>query len=196
MATRSQVASSAFADMTGFTDTFNGVSASGGVCLGNSASSANNCRWTGAGTFTADQYAKMAVATLPSAGDEIGVSARDSSVSPDRTCYVVTTDCDTYHATVKFVGGVYTELGTGSTGAWSAGDTVEIEVEGANDATIRFCRNGVEQFSDVDASIDSGGTGGINFWHNTARGDNWEAGNLTAGGEPPAISVTETLSFS
>src|SRR5512146_946002 len=181
---RTKVAESAFADMTGFTDTFNSVSASGGVCGGDSASSASDCRWTGAGTFTANQYAKIAIATKPSSNQEIGLSARDTSASGTRNCYIVTTDCVSYNATVKFLSENYTELGTGAAGTWNTNDTVEMEVEGANDATIRFFHNGVEQFSDTDASIDSGGTCGINFWKASARGDNWEAGNLTTAAAP------------
>lgn len=141
-------------------------------------------RWVGAGSFTADQYAKAVfVGPLAFGGtsDLVGVIARasgDTNTARDYYCaFMINNNSGTNPRPLelgKIVDGTYTQLATTSV-AWAANDTVEIECEGT---TIRSLRNGAVVDSVVDTSLTTGVPGVVAC----IAGDDWEGGNLVAAG--------------
>lgn len=143
-------------------------------------------RWTGAGSFTADQYAKATIGALAFNGTAYqgGVICRASAdVSPNHDFYgiYVSDDSSSSRTTVlfKIVNGTTTILHSDVV-TWANGDTVELECE---DTTIRGMKNGVAlggSFTTTDASIASGIPG---VWISGDSGvptlDDWDSGNLT-----------------
>ena len=139
-----------------------------------------------AGTYSNDQYSKVAVTALSASGSNQFVMAicrcsGDVNTSNAQMDYyaAVVRDINASGAVhrcalYKLVNGVQTQLtANNDTIVYSNGDTVEIEAEGT---TIRFLKNGVEQFSTTDSSLTSGkpGFGATAF----QLVDNWEGGTL------------------
>lgn len=81
----------------------------------------------------------------------------------------------------KVVATSYTQLGS-DTGAASPTERYQIE---ANGTTIRSLVDDVEEDSQTDSSISSGSAGihSYQFPSSTTKADNWEGGNLAAGGD-------------
>jgi hypothetical protein len=139
-------------------------------------------RWTGAGTFSDDQYSSAVFGETDFASGirGIGVVARTSADTDGNRdyYYAFAVDNNTY-SYGKVVNGTHTSFGTGSQ-TWNDGDRIEIECEGT---TIRILRNGVEIASTTDSDLTTGkpgihAAGGISaVW-----GDDWEGGNITGGG--------------
>lgn len=148
-------------------------------------------RWDGAGSFSADQYAKMTVSGIANLSTAywIGVVCRaspDINGIRDMYFYVVYADSATSQTTEigKYVDGSYSSL-TSTTIAWTAGDTIEIECEGT---TIRGYKNGVQQQSTTDSSLSSGHPGATAAGNSTSvQGDNWEGGNLVSSSGNAAV---------
>jgi len=134
-------------------------------------------------TWSNDQYAQLVVVAVSSSGASrsIGPSCRQTAGATD-TAYVFawySTAAASQRRLYKVVAGTITELGSDTTVA-SAGEVFRVEAQGT---TVRGKVNGVEIFSVTDSAIASG-VGGIRATSsNTShRGDNWEAGDLTAAG--------------
>jgi hypothetical protein len=150
-------------------------------------------RWVGAGTFTADQYAKGTVngLTYQSNYYRVGVTVRDSGdVDAGADCYFVQVFADgpgpNYTTLVgKIVNGTVTTLDSTSR-PWVNGDTVELEAEGS---TLRALRNGSVFFTTTDTSIATGKPGITVAGDNalTFSIDNWEGGVLSSA---PAVNLT------
>lgn len=146
-----------------------------------------SARWVGAGSFTDDQYSSLEITLLSNFTTDygIGVIARasaDTNAARDQYVVFVCADSGGPSYTTNFgkvVNGTYTSLHTAAV-TWSVGDRVEIECEGT---TIRACKNGTPlggAFTVTDTSLTTGvpgvaGSGGAT----TARGDNWQGGNVT-----------------
>jgi hypothetical protein len=192
---RTQIATSAFtgtdgAVPTGFTD-LNGVDGQVQIS-GNKVTvpytDVSDIVWSGAGSFTNDQYAKMVITGLANPGslNKLGVTARSSTDGHGARdmyrCYVYE-DNTTTIVLEKSVNDVVTSLGT-ATPAFANGNTVEIECTGTS---ISGLVNGVVVIGPVtDAALSTGKpgvTGEMGFSTNIL-GDDWEAGNLGASGNP------------
>jgi len=190
---RTLVASEDFTSFTNWTNVrpFNGnISVSGGVAVQTNAASTDSgsARWTGAGSFTADQYAKAVVGGMSytNSNNVAGVILRASSdTDSNRDYYLVIVQDDNSSGSAhtvqihKIVNGTITQLST-TTQTYSNGDTIEAEAEGT---TIRAYRNGsiISALTVTDASLSSGNPG-IILGGGSLTLDNWEGGNLTAGG--------------
>lgn len=150
---------------------------------------ANDSRWTGAGTFTANQYAKITVTGISNPGgiNKMGVVLRASAdTGTGRDLYRVYYLEDNTSAIViqKILNGTPTQLNSTNVGAFANGDTVEGEIEEiTGTTTIRSYRNGtlVATVTDTTSPITAIGApgicGGIGFGPGLF-GDDWEAGNL------------------
>lgn len=147
-------------------------------------------RWVGAGSFTDDQYASMAVADFGFFGADynIGVIARasaDTEASRDFYYYRVQDTGSPFTTTLgKIVNGTNTVLGTSTAISWSAGDRIEIEVQGT---TIRGLKNGTVQHSATDSALTTGAPGITGSGGGQPTGDNWVGGNLSTGSDPSII---------
>lgn len=150
--------------------------------------------WSGAGTFTNDQYATAVVTGLsnPGGNNAVGIVLRCSTdTGAGRDCYriYVYEDSTTAIKIDKVVNGTVTNLATTSVGAFANGDTVEGEVEGT---TLRAYRNGVQVGTDItDSALTTGKPGvcGVLGFGPGLFGDDWVGGNLTASaaGQPTSI---------
>ncbi len=159
-------------------------------CSGNKAVSAHVNyaigRWeggsTGAGTWTADQYAKAAITRSANSGNRAGVIVRcsaDTNANRDYyAAYVMENagSADTF--IIKTVNGTNTTLSNVSGDGWADGDTIEIEAEGT---TIRVFRNGVELRNVTDSSISGASTdrAGILIYGTAMAVDDWEGGTIS-----------------
>lgn len=142
-----------------------------------------SARWIGAGTFTADQYSSAVILGFGVDFNYVGVIARasaDQDAARDHYIFRVRGITNAMELT-KVVNGTDTSLATG-TGSFTSGDRIEIECEGT---AIRGLRNGSVVLSATDASIATGlpgihvtSSGGVA----EPFGDDWEGGNITAGG--------------
>jgi len=144
--------------------------------------------WAGAGTFTDDQYASMALPTAASVTggtSRAGVTVRSSGNEGTRSYYeaVIRLDSATTPTTelAKWVSGTRTLLHSAAA-AWADNDLIELEAEGT---TIRLLKNGTAlggSFTQTDSSITTGKPGASVTA--AAYGDNWEGGNLTSATAP------------
>ena len=164
---------------------------------GSATSQFQAARWVGAGTFTDDQYALIAINSLDfqSQNYSIGVVCRASADQDGNRDYyyaVVYGDAASSYTTAlgKVVNGTATELHSAEV-AWVAGDTIELECEGTS---LRLLRNGVSLgglFEQTDSDLTTGlpGVAGAGGYAGVS-GDNWEGGNITtAGGGGISIPV-------
>jgi hypothetical protein len=148
-------------------------------------------RWTGTGTFTADQYASLALGTLTNSGGQIGVICRPTTdTEANRDYYYAYYLDQSPNAAVygKLINGTLTQFFSGTGIAWVSGDRISLEVEGTSPPTLRVCRNEVPlggSFTTTD-TVGTALTGSLGggLWgtgdSNVPTGDNWTAGNLTA----------------
>ena len=151
-------------------------------------------RWAGTGTFGGDQYSKATLLTLEFQSTNYGACAiarasadvNTSNAQMDFYAAVVYQDSGSggSHTTalIKVVNGTNTTLGATVGVVYTNGDTVEIECEGT---TIRFLKNGVEQYNRTDSSLATGVPGLMLAGSMTTRMDDWEGGSLTS-----AITLT------
>lgn len=150
-------------------------------------------RWTGAGTFTDNQYAKAVVATRvwQSSSYRTGVLVRasaDVDAARDYYALILQHDNDIGQPVstllIKCVNGTETTLDSSASGiAWAATDTIELEVRtsGAN-AELKCFRNGVEitelATTDSTSPLTTGKPGLYLQGNSTIAADSWEGGNL------------------
>ena len=154
-------------------------------------------RWTGAGTFTADQYSSLVVTGVGTDFSYVGVIARASSDADGNRDYYKYQMRGIFGTTslVKVVNGVETTLSaTPATLTWNDGDRIEIECEGTS---IRGLKNGVVQHSATDSALTTG-VPGVTANHVSIVppfGDDWEGGNITAGSNafPGVITDSGTV---
>jgi len=140
------------------------------------------------GTYSADQYAKFKIITLPSvsqANGGIGVIVRSSGQQDSaRDYYKYWVDgAGNPLATklTKVINGTPTDLDSTTSVSWSVNDTIEIEVEGT---TIRGYQNGTLRTTITDAALATG-KAGLVIGNNVGVGDDWEGGDVTAGATTP-----------
>lgn len=171
-----------WADLNPFTGTAAVVSGA----VNHAFASPTPTRWIGAGSWTADQYAKIAITAGFGnlAGQKSGVIVRASAdVDGARDYYAAYVEEDggggLWTNIEKTVNGVVTSLSRVSGDGWAAGDTIELEAEGT---TLRVFRNGVLLRSVTDSSIAGATTdrAGVIGQDDFFRSDNWEGGNITA----------------
>ena len=155
-----------------------------------------SARWSGAGTFSADQYSECRLEGLTGAPygatTSVGVVCRASGSAGTRTFYSFTMIPATpgaYETSLeKCVNGTRTVLYAGTV-AWVLNDLISLEVEGT---TIRACRNGTAlggSFTVTDASISTGAPGVIASGA-TIFGDDWTGGDVTAPAAAPTFTGT------
>jgi hypothetical protein len=174
------------------------VSASGTLSIASNKANGSAARtydntsadsWSGAGSFTDDQYASVVISGLAvqTTSYGIGVIARASGTDGSRSfygAYVASDAASGGNQTTylfKIVSGTATSLYS-TTHSWSNGDRVEIECEGT---TIRLCKNGTPlggSWTVTDSSITTGAPGIAGGGSAVAQGDDWEGGNIGAGG--------------
>jgi len=137
------------------------------------------CRWTGAGTWTADQYAKATI-TGPAAFARQGVIVRASAATDfARSFYYAYVDAGSATVVGKYVDGTSSELSNVSGDGWVTGNTIELEAQGA---TLRVFRNGalLRSVSDTSLPGSSSDRPGIIMSADSARLDDWEGGSVTS----------------
>lgn len=172
------------------------------VSFGPSSTDANDSRWTGAGTFTAAQYAKVTVTGMSPGGlNKMGVILRASGdTETSRDLYRVYVLDDNTPAIViqKILNGTPTQLS--SVNGFTDGQTVEGEIEEiAGTTTIRSYRNGtlVATVTDTSSPITATGApgvcGGVGFGPGMF-GDNAEFGNLSAASGTPLLRTGGNMS--
>lgn len=140
-------------------------------------------------SFSSDQYSQMALSSLSGTNDQtgLGVCVRcDTTNLGGGAAYinmyyaVVNTKASLNVTVSKFVADTYTMLSQ-RTQAWTDGDILRLEAQGS---TLRVYRNGTQMGADItDSSISVGAAGvahGASFA--TGFGDNWEGGDIAAGG--------------
>lgn len=76
-------------------------------------------------------------------------------------------------------GAAYTVIGSDWTGTVNVGDIIKLEVIGT---TFNLYQNGVLRVSGVNASAPASGKPGLSISAASGRVDNWEGGNVSAGG--------------
>ncbi len=166
-------------------------SVTGGTVFAASASNGSNegaAVWSGTGSFTDAQYAKITIGGLAflNSAHAIGVIVRASTdTNAARDFYFAYVAADTaapnYTPVLgKVVNGTRTVLHS-ATVAWANGNTLSLEVDGT---TLTVFKNDVAlggSFIQTDASL-STGKPGICANGPAPTGDDWEGGNITAGG--------------
>jgi hypothetical protein len=138
-------------------------------------------RWTGSGTWTADQYAKMTVSGLTGGSTFIGVIVRasaDTDSNRDHYSAWINENGGTALTEIyKTVNGTETSLSSVSGDGWTNGDIIEIEAEST---TIRVFRNGGLLRSITDSSIAGSSSDRAGVIANAGPlGDDWEGGTIT-----------------
>lgn len=136
-----------------------------------------------------DQYGQVAISGGATTDDDqsgVGVILRYADSS--NFYRIVANGRASSNVTVaKLVTGTYTML-TQITQAFSAGDTLKVEVQGT---TLRVYHNGTQIGSDVtDSSLSSGDVG--MYYSSTAAGmsvDNFEGGDVSAGGTNATVTA-------
>jgi hypothetical protein len=214
-ASRTSVATDAFAYSTGALHTVSGgnwaqagdtgwgaMEVTSGTIFGSATagqSVASAARWTGAGSFTDNQYAKIVVPIVTNGGDNnsnIGVACRASGVDGTRSFYYAwvtanfVSDPNRTVQTGKYVSGTHTQQHSANF-AFAAGNTIEIECNGT---TITVLKDGVAlggSYTWTDSDITTGKPGVTGMGNNaaTVSGDTWEGGNL----DSAASSATGVL---
>jgi hypothetical protein len=143
-------------------------------------------RWTGAGTWAADQYSKAKMTR--NASSRNGVCVRVSSTDdPSVTMYAawVAAQSGSNSNTViaKWVSGTVTTISDQPGDGWATGDTIELEAVGSQ---ISVFKNGVLLRSVTDTSIPGGSSTRAGIILSDGSGgaamDDWEGGNITSGG--------------
>jgi hypothetical protein len=149
-------------------------------------------RWTGAGSFSNDQYASLVLDFIDdfiSTAYNVGPICRASAdTEGGRDFYWAAVACQaggggTWATSFgKIVNGVRTQFHSANV-AWSVGDRIELEVEGT---TVRLCKNGTPlggSFTTTDSALSTGKPGVHAAGSSAAiRGDDWEGGDITAAG--------------
>ena len=145
--------------------------------------------YSGAGTFSNDQYSSLVIGGLSwqSLAFNIGVIVRastDTNANRDYYQVVVASDqAGPNYTTIlsKVVNGTRTQLHSASA-AWANGDRIELEAEGT---TIRVMKNGTAlggSFTQTDSALSTGKPGIAGSGDSThISGDDWEGGDLTSG---------------
>ena len=141
-------------------------------------------RWVGTGTFTNDQYSSLKVTGTGTDFSYVGVIARASADQDGARDYYQYYMRGIFGTTQleKHVNGSITVLdNTPSSLTWNDNDRIEIECEGT---AIRGMQNAVTQHSATDSSLTTGAPGVFGSHVSTVApfGDDWEGGNITAGG--------------
>lgn len=157
------------------------------VSFSTSQSGANRqaARWTGAGTFTDNQYSKIKIGTFSflSNSQAAGVIVRasaDTNANRDYYEAVVFPDSGgpTYTTELnKLVNGTLTTIFTAAI-TWVSGDTLSIEADGT---TISVYRNDVAlggSWTQTDSSLTTGLPGASGAGNTSFPFDDWEGGNL------------------
>lgn len=147
-----------------------------------------------ADVFNQNQYSKAAVPVLGSGGtDYFGVSVRHSGSGGTQNGYGVFWTNGTGGDVQKCVNGTWSTLQAAVGAAPVANDVVELRATGGATTTLELFINGISQGTvDDSSSPHTSGAAGVVFFHTGARLDNWEGGNVGAGGggTPDAYSVS------
>lgn len=161
-----------------------------------------SARWNGAGTFSADQYAKATISGLGSASADkrVGLIVRASTDTDANRDYYVLYVADSATPTTilaRIANGTFTVLDTRTSIAWANNDTIGLEASGTGaTVTLSVFRNSdstpTYTYDDTDATrITSAGKPGLYIaGHGVdnadTRIDDWEAGDVTGGAATPS----------
>jgi hypothetical protein len=183
---------------------FGGFTMTSGALTGGDSSGQElgAARWTGSGTFTADQYSSVVIKGIQGGftGHKIGPACRistdyDDGGSGSRDFYAFQildngTDSSNGESIIKVVNGVKTVLASATAQTWVDNDVADIEAEGT---TIRGIQNGTLKLSTTDSDLATGAPGFAGSTSSPFTIDNWEGGNITTGGGgPQSYSYTAT----
>jgi hypothetical protein len=145
-------------------------------------------RWN-ADAFNDNQYSQAKLIDAKASNQwSQKVTARTSASA--KTFYDFGSDDGANFLFQKCVAGDWTQLGAAVSLAPQTNDVIKITASGT---TIEGFVNGVSQGTRVDSSISSGSAGFI-IYYGTSSFDDWEGGNVAAGGLSIPV-VTETLNF-
>jgi hypothetical protein len=152
-------------------------------------------RWN-ADAFNADQYSQAACKATDTVDPAwIGVAVRIATGA--FTAYELQIFRDG-SGTVSYSldranAGAFANLATGAAMAWANGDVLRLEVSGSATVSLVMKKNGVQfgsTVTDTTGSRITSGSAGIAGFNNTTSLatslDNWEGGNVTAGGATTA----------
>lgn len=182
------------------TDDFNcspGVQIESSTIVGSSHTGPCSARYTGAG-FNDQQYSVLALVAFNfDSNQRIGVAcliSPDMNGGQDRYEYTLLDDSATSTKTTqlaKVINNARTVV-TSSSISWTAGDTIEIECDPTAQTVTGF-KNGVQQVQATSQTDLTTGLPGVTIMGGY-QGDNWEGGNLSAGGGgTPACNGRLTL---
>jgi|SRR6185436_14593788 len=162
-----------------------------------------DCSWKGAGSFTVDQYFSLKILGSFSSNDKIGGSLLNNggafgSFSAYRIYFFDSTGTAGI-VVEKIVNGTVTAIGAQLNTTFASGDTLECEATTVSTTvTFTIYKNGVSLGTRSDSSsILTTGKPGICGLIASAllRGDDWEAGNVTAGAsvDPGVLNQQATV---
>jgi hypothetical protein len=147
-------------------------------------------RYTGAGSFSDDQYATADIIFGGAAANNYTeVMARVSAQTDGNRDYFacqVADDNGTGTATramkaIKVTNGTRTQIGSTSSTSWTSNHTMTIEVSGASGAiTVSCFHNSTEEITVTGETTLSTGKPGYGMSNMVQRLDNWIGGDLTA----------------
>lgn len=143
---------------------------------GRSNDSLDTMAFWNADVFNADQYSQCDNPVVAAGASKGGPAVRASGTGGSRQMYlmqVASGSCGIF----KYIGG-FTNLG--SINSYADGDSAKLEVSGT---TLQAYKNGAANGSSVtDSALASGSAGLFLYDLDQQRVDNWEGGNLGAGG--------------
>lgn len=133
-----------------------------------------------------DHYAQIDLyETTRTSGQYMGVMCRKDSTGT-LTYYLAIQNGGVTGSTLKCVAGSFTAIGTNTTDTWSDGASMKLECNGS---AIQRYYNGASRNTATDTSITTGVRCGIRGRRTDAtlyyEGDDFEAGDLAAGGATP-----------
>ena len=142
------------------------------------------CSYWDADAFGNDQYSSgTCITTSPwGGGPAVRISASVQS-------YYFFGIGNGYFRGCKYVAGVFSQIGSNYTSTPANGDVLKLSISGT---TLTPTLNSVEQSTRTDSSL-SAGSAGMAAYDLAAKWDNWEGGDVAAGGI--SISVSENLVF-
>lgn len=148
--------------------------------------------WSGAGTFSNDQYAQCTIGGMANQTDpyRVGVLLRASTaIDASRTYYQCTLSIMSTSGgssnTVRIsvvASNTLTELANQTNVTWTNGDTFLADVVGT---TITVYRNGTQVLQTTDSTYSTGKPGLVaaaGFQNGIGTLDNWEGGSVTTSG--------------
>ena len=140
-------------------------------------------RWVGSGSFSDDQYSEITLSNVGSSSSStyMGVIIRasgDTDSAADFYAGFYIDDGSGSWKLGKVVNGSWTQLASG-TSSWSNSDKISVTAIGT---ALKLYQNTSQLASVTDSALSTGKPGVFANVPSAVRGDNWEGGDVTAGG--------------